>query len=386
MGKTPQHACWRCRAAYILVCLALWSGSALAQGPQHEFTGTAGAFVAERMVSGLSPPRAIEFLPDGEALVSQQTAGVLSRFNFASGQRVDITGMPPVLVHDGAGLFDLELHPQYADNGWVYVSYAEGDEQRNTLVLDRIRIDGSQVAARERIFTADAWSEISQHYGARIQFSQGYVYLSIGDRQHPDQSQDLSNHVGTIVRLHDDGRVPEDNPFVGSDEQRQPARPEIWSYGHRNPQGLFVHPQTGELWSHEHGPRGGDELNLVVRGGNYGWPVISYGFEYSGGPIGMGIVRQEGMEQPVWVYVPSIAPSDLMVYQGEAFPGWQGSFLLGSLAYVHLNRLQLADGQVVLEERLASGLLGRIRCIDTDALGRIYLGSDSGEIWRLRPR
>ncbi len=124
MGKTPQHACWRCRAAYILVCLALWSGSALAQGPQHEFTGTAGAFVAERMVSGLSPPRAIEFLPDGEALVSQQTAGVLSRFNFASGQRVDITGMPPVLVHDGAGLFDLELHPQYADNGWVYVSYA----------------------------------------------------------------------------------------------------------------------------------------------------------------------------------------------------------------------------------------------------------------------
>ena len=207
----------------------------------------------------------------------------------------------------------------------------------------------------------------------------------MGDRQHRDKVQDRSNHAGSIVRLHDDGRVPEDNPFIGVEDERNPPRPELWTYGHRNPQGLYVHPETGELWENEHGPRGGDELNLIKKGANYGWPEISFGFEYDGGPIGKGIVHKEGMEQPVWVYVPSIAPSDLVIYQGDAFPAWKGSFLIGSLAFVHLNRLVLRDGAVVVEERLASGPLGRIRSIAVDAGGYIYLGSDGGDIWRLRP-
>ena len=172
---------------------------------------------------------------------------------------------------------------------------------------------------------------------------------------------------------------------MGVKDERNQPRPELWSLGHRNPQGLFVHPKTGDLWANEHGPRGGDELNLIKKGANYGWPEISFGFEYDGGPIGQGITSKEDMEQPVWVYVPSIAPSDLVIYQGEAFPSWKGNFLIGSLAFAHLNRLVLRDGAVVAEERLGGGLLGRIRSIAVDAGGFVYLGSDGGDIWRLRP-
>jgi glucose/arabinose dehydrogenase len=186
--------------------------------------------------------------------------------------------------------------------------------------------------------------------------------------------------------LNDDGSVPEDNPFVGQELEGKPRpRPEIWSYGHRDPQGLYVHPETGVLWLHEHGPRGGDELNLVKKGANYGWPIVSYGFQYDGGPIGMGIPWQEGMEIPVWVYVPSIAPSDLVIYEGAAFPAWKGNFLVGAMAGMHLNRLVMRDGEIVAEERLCQRLLGRIRSIAVDSEGRVYLGSDNGEVWRLRP-
>ncbi len=199
-------------------------------------------------------------------------------------------------------------------------------------------------------------------------------------------ARDPANHAGTIVRLHDDGRVPEDNPFLTPEEgATNPPRPEVWSYGHRNPQGLIVDAGAGILWEHEHGPRGGDELNRIERGGDYGWPEVSFGFEYDGGPIGKGIVTAEGMRQPVWVYVPSIAPSDMALYRGDAFPAWQGNLLIGSLAYAHLNRLVIEDGAVVLEERLARTVLGRIRAVAVDDTGRVYLGNDDGEIWRLRP-
>jgi glucose/arabinose dehydrogenase len=228
--------------------------------------------------------------------------------------------------------------------------------------------------------------EDAYHYAARMQFLDGHLYFALGDRQHPPRAQDNSNHAGTVVRLRDDGGVPEDNPFVGVEEEGKPEpRPEIWSYGHRDPMGLYVHPETGKLWLHEHGPRGGDEVQVVKRGANYGWPVTSYGFQYDGGPVGMGIPWREGMEIPAWVYVPSIAPSDLVIYDGQAFPAWRGSLLLGAMAGLHLNRLVLRDGEVVAEERLAQRLLGRIRSIAVDDEGLIYLGSDSGQVWRLSP-
>lgn len=380
------------KAPAFTISLLLTFSAAVAQDDdqpgmdRHQLQGEHGFFIAKRMVSGLSQPSAIEFLPNGKALVMQRNLGRITLVDFESGKQTDITGLPEMVVFSDAGAHDIELHPDYENNGWIYISYSEGEEVHSTVVFDRIKLNGTAVSKRERVFTANAFSENQYHFGGRIQFSNGYVFFTIGDRQHRERAQDRSNHIGTIVRLHDDGAIPKDNPFVEPDEEdRDKPLAEIWSYGHRNPQGFYVHPETGELWANEHGPLGGDELNLIKKGGNYGWPEISYGFEYDGGPIGMGIVSKEGMEQPVWVYVPSIAPSDLVIYAGAAFPQWRGSYLIGSLKLAHLNRLVLRNGAVLVEERLVNGLLGRIRSIAVDAGGYIYLGTDLGEIWKLQP-
>ena len=353
---------------------------------RHLFASLDGNFVAERVLAGISQPAAIEFLPDGRALVAQRDRGLITLADFATGKSSDVQGLPPLVVWSDAGVHDIELHPDFEKNGWIYISYTEGEQVHSTAVVDRFRLEGDRAVDAERLFTADAYSEEAHHLAARIAFVDGYLFVAFGDRQHPPTAQDNSNHAGTVVRLHDDGSVPQDNPFVGVEEEGKPKpRPEIWSYGHRDPMGLYRHPETNALWLHEHGPRGGDEVQLVKRGANYGWPVVSYGFQYDGGPIGMGIPWQEGMEIPAWVYVPSIAPSDLVIYQGDAFPAWRGSFLIGAMAGLHLNRLVLRDGEVVAEERLAQRLLGRIRSIAVDDRGLVYLGSDSGEVWRLRP-
>jgi glucose/arabinose dehydrogenase len=345
-----------------------------------------GPVIAERVLDGIVEPVAIEFLPDGKALVLQRKAGLVTLVDFTTGEKTDITGLPSLLVKEAAGVHDVQLHPDFAENGWIYIAYSEGEEHRSTAVLDRIRLDSTRMAERERIFSADAYSEGLYHFAARIAFVDSYVYLALGDREHPPMAQDLSNHAGAVVRLHDDGRVPADNPFVDSEKINgvQP-RTEIWSYGHRDPQGLYTHPETGAVWLHEHGPRGGDELNLVKKGANYGWPIISFGFEYEGGAIGMGLPMKEGMEVPYWVYVPSIAPSDMVIYQGDAFPHWRGNFLIGAMAGLHLNRLVQRDGLIVAEERIGRFVMGRIRALAVDARGLVYLGSDNGEIWRLRP-
>jgi glucose/arabinose dehydrogenase len=376
-------------------CIAMLAIGALSLPPQtraddsagrHVFASLHGNFVAERVLADISQPAAIQFLPDGRALVAQRDRGLITLADFDTGGSTDVQGLPRLVVYGDAGVHDIELHPDYAKNGWIYISYTEGEEVHSTAVLDRFRLDGSRAVDVERLFTADAWSEDAYHLAARIAFVDGYVYVAFGDRQHPPRAQDNSNHAGTVVRLHDDGRVPEDNPFVGVEEEGKPKpRPEIWSYGHRDPMGLYRHPETNELWSHEHGPRGGDEVQVVRKGANYGWPIVSYGLQYEGGPIGMGIPWQEGMEIPSWVYVPSIAPSDLVIYQGAAFPAWRGSLLIGAMAGMHLNRLVFRDGEVVAEERLAQRLLGRIRSIGVDGEGLVYLGSDNGDVWRLRP-
>lgn len=365
--------------------LAQETPAAAALPTRYELRSAAGPYVAEQVLDSVSQPAAIEFLPDGRALVLQRNAGLMTRVDFRSGERVDITNLPGMLVAEDAGLHDVELHPDFARNGWIYISYSEGDIHYNNLVVDRIRLDDARVTERERIFTADAYAETLAHYGGRMQFVDGYLYVTVGDRRHEGLVQDRSNHFGAIVRLHDDGRVPEDNPFVELKDDTAPSKPEIWSYGHRNPQGLFVNPVTGELWANEHGPRGGDEVNLIVKGANYGWPIVSFGFQYEGGPIGMGIPVQEGIQPPVWVYVPSIAPSDMVYYQGAAFPAWRDSWLIGAMGKTHLNRLVLQDGAVVLEERLAKDVLGRIRSIAVDRDGLIYVGSDLGSVWRLSP-
>ena len=381
------HSLFRCIAILAISTLSpLTQTRADDSAARHVFPSLHGNFVAERVLADISQPAAIQFLPDGRALVAQRDRGIITLADFDAGGSTDVQGLPRLVVYGDAGVHDIELHPDYAKNGWIYIRYTEGEEVHSTAVLDRFRLDGSRAIDIERLFTADAWSEDAYHLAARIAFVDGYVYVALGDRQHPPRAQDNSNHAGTVVRLHDDGRVPEDNPFVGVEEEGKPKpRPEIWSYGHRDPMGLYRHPETNELWSHEHGPRGGDEVQVVRKGANYGWPIVSYGLQYDGGPIGMGIPWQEGMEIPSWVYVPSIAPSDLVIYQGAAFPAWRGSFLIGAMAGMHLNRLVLRDGEVVAEERLAQRLLGRIRSIGVDGEGLVYLGSDNGEVWRLRP-
>jgi len=222
---------------------------------------------------------------------------------------------------------------------------------------------------------------MGDHYGCRLLLRDGFLFISMGDRLTRDSAQNLSTHNGKIIRLHEDGRLPADNPFLSTPQ----ARPEIWSYGHRNQQGMDFHPQTGELWIHEHGPKGGDEINIVRPGRNYGWPIITYGEEYEGGPVGKGLTQQEGMEQPVYYYVPSIAPSGMTFYTGEAFAAWKGDIFLGAMAGRHLNRLVIEGNEVIEEERLLEDLHWRIRCVKQGPDGALYIAVDQGMIVRLRP-
>lgn len=376
----------------LLCVVSLFTRSASAQ---QVFESQRVRFQTEVVATGLKQPSAMVFLPDGRALLVERQKGV-DLLDVKSGTVTALESGPEALIgnetgiHDAnrpaaltgedAGYHDIALHPDYAKNGWIYLSYSEGPRERSTTVVDRYHLRENKLVDRQRIFTADAYSEDRFHYGGRMAFLDGFLFLTVGERHHQDRAQQLSNHAGKILRLREDGTVPPDNPFVGTKD----ARPEIWSYGHRNPQGLVVHPETGELWENEHGPLGGDELNIIRRGANYGWPVISYGWQYSGGPIGKGITAQEGMEQPLWVWTPAIAPSGMIVYTGTKFPQWRGSLFIGAMAGHHLNRLVVQDGRVVVEERLMNRQAGRVRLVAQSPDGFIYIGNDDGQLWRLR--
>ena len=341
----------------------------------------AARFLLQPVAGPLKQPVAMTFLPDGRALVADRAAPAMELLDVRTGKLKPLAGLPPMLVMEDSGLLDVVLHPDFAKNGWIYFSYSEGEPHYSTTVVDRARLDGERLVDRERILTADAWSEDRFHYGGRLAFLDGYLFVTVGDRHHQDRAQDLDNHAGKILRIRDDGSVPPDNPFVAE----HAGHGEIWSYGHRNPQGLAVDAATGTLWADEHGPRGGDELNAIRRGANYGWPVISWGFQYDGGPIGKGIVAQEGMEQPVWSWTQTVAPSDLLVYSGRAFKAWKGNLFLGAMAATHLNRLVVRDGRVILEERLLYPGIVRVRLVEEGPDGAIYVGSDGGGISRLAP-
>jgi aldose sugar dehydrogenase len=353
----------------------------LAAAETHAIESDAATFRLEPASGPLKQPVAMTFLPDGRALVADRAAPALYLFDVRKGKLTPLSGLPPMLVMEDSGLLDVVLHPDFAKNGWIYFSYSEGEPHYSTTVVDRARLDGERLVARERVLTTDAYSEDRFHYGGRLAFQDGYLFVTVGDRHHQDRAQDLDTHAGKILRVRDDGSIPPDNPFFAEHAKHG----EIWSYGHRNPQGLAVDAATGTLWSDEHGPRGGDELNTIRRGANYGWPVISWGFQYDGGPIGKGIVAQDGMEQPVWSWTRSIAPSDLLVYSGRAFPAWKGNLFLGAMAGTHLNRLVIRDGRVLVEERLLYPEIGRVRLVEEGPDGAIYVGSDGSGISRLVP-
>jgi glucose/arabinose dehydrogenase len=301
-----------------------------------------------------------------------------------------IEGVPPVDARGQGGLLDVALHPQFAQNGWIYWSYSEpapGGRNGTAVARAKLQADGLQgrLADVQVVFRQAPKVPSTAHFGSRLVFARdGRLFVTLGDRfTQRDEAQGLDTHIGKIVRIEADGRVPGDNPFV----ERSGAKPEIWSYGHRNVQGAALHPRTGELWMHEHGPQGGDEVNLAKAGRNHGWPVITYGKEYgSGATIGEGTVRA-GIEPPLVHWVPSIAPSGMAFLTSERYPGWQGSLFVGALRASLLVRLQLDGNKVVGEERLLQDFGERIRDVRQGPDGWLYLltDSDNGRVVRLAP-
>jgi glucose/arabinose dehydrogenase len=342
------------------------------------------------VVEGLVNPWSMTFLPGGDMLVTERP-GRLRIVRNGTLLPDPVPGVPTVFARGQGGLLDIALHPNFATNHLIYLSYAKptADSGGSTTAVARARFENDRLSDLTDIFVAQTRGR--GHYGSRLVFDRaGFLYVTVGDRQAPPSgnleahpAQDISNHHGTINRLHDDGRVPTDNPFVG----RAGARPEIWSYGHRNLQGLMIHPETGELWATEHGPQGGDELNLIQKGHNYGWPVIGFGTNYGAGAPIHATTSREGMDQPVHFWVPSIATTAVMVYTGDRFPGWKGSVFVGGMAGQQLARLTLDGHQVVNEETLVRGR-GRIRDVKQGPDGLIYLAIDGTvptPILRLEP-
>jgi aldose sugar dehydrogenase len=341
-------------------------------------------FRAVTLTDDLDHPWGLAFLPDGRMLVTERPGRL--RIAGQDGTLSDpIAGVPEVDADGQGGLLDVALAPDFAQSRLVYLSFAEPGEggsgtsvARARLAESENRLEGPQV-----IFRQEPKVGGGAHFGSRLVFARdGNLFITTGDRQHRPFVQDLSKLQGKVVRVRPDGTIPPDNPFVN----RAGARPEIWSYGHRNLQGAALHPETGQLWTVEHGARGGDELNAPKAGRNYGWPVITYGVDYSGARIGVG-QRKEGMEQPVHYWDPSIAPSGLMFYTGDKFPRWKGNAFVGALGFQLLARLVLDGEHVRQEERLLEGYGQRIRAVVQGPDGFIYLLTDDsdGRIVRLEP-
>jgi glucose/arabinose dehydrogenase len=342
------------------------------------------SFRVVKVVEGLEHPWSVAFLPDGRMLVTER-AGRLRVVKDGKLEPKAVEGLPEVTPHGQGGLHDVVLHPDFQKNGLVYLAYAArgadgvGTElARGKLVTDRL--ENVQV-----LFRQSPKGTSGNHFGGRIVFDRaGFVYLTLGDRGQMERAQRPDDHAGSVIRLHDDGRVPQDNPFAG----KPGWKPEKFTLGNRNMQGAALHPKTGVLWAHEHGPQGGDEVNVIRAGRNYGWPVITYGVNYGiGTKIGEGITKKEGMEQPIHYWVPSIAPSGMAFYTGSKFPKWQGDLFVGALRADVLVRLRLEGEKVVKEERMLKGALGRIRDVRAGPDGLIYLLTDEsrGVLARLEP-
>lgn len=334
------------------------------------------------LVEGLDHPWALAFLPDGGILVTERS-GRLLRIDVDGGRRRALDGVPAVAARGQGGLLDIALHPEFARTRWVYLSYATATASGLTTAVGRGRLEDTRLAAFEELFRARPPAGADQHFGSRLLFDRGgYLWVTVGDRRQRDWAQRLDTHAGKVLRLTADGGVPPDNPFVG----RAGALPEIYSYGHRNPQGLALHPETGRVWLHEHGPRGGDEINPIAAGANYGWPLVTFGREYHGPAIGVE-PPQPGFVSPLHHWTPSIAPSGMAFYSGEAFPEWRGDLFVGALVHRHLQRLRFRGGELVAQEKLLADRGWRVRDVRVGPDGYLYLLTDAaaGVLARLEP-
>ncbi|MEW8625121.1 MAG: PQQ-dependent sugar dehydrogenase [Candidatus Thiodiazotropha sp.] len=339
----------------------------------------------EIVTDQLAHPWSMVFLPGGAMLITEKN-GTL-RYLDAAGNLdpMPIQGLPDIRSHGQGGLLDVTLHPQFENNRYIYIAYAERTGNRYGTTVMRGKLKNHTFEETEVIFRLSNKTKSRHHFGSRLVFdNQGYLFITLGDRGDKPRAQDLSDHAGSLIRLHDDGRVPQDNPFIDHDN----ARPEIYSYGHRNIQGAALHPSSGSLWIHEHGPQGGDEINIPQAGLNYGWPIITYGVNYViGTKIGEG-THKAGMEQPVHTWVPSIAPSGMTFYTGEPFPLWKGNLFVGSLKFQQLVRLEVENNKIRHEERLLTDKLGRIRDVRQGPDGLLYLLTDerNGKLVKIFPK
>ena len=346
---------------------------------------TAGVVVAEPVATGLVHPWALQFLPDGRLLVTERP-GRLRIVSMDGTVSAPLNGLPEIYAQEQGGLLDVALDPDFANTQLVYLSFSEPGEGGSGTAVARGRLTDGGLEGTTVIYRQRPKVDSRGHFGSRLVFSNdGKLFITQGDRQSErfrGRAQQLDQGMGKIMRVNPDGTIPDDNPFTGRDD----AQPEIWSYGHRNVQAAALHPETGQLWTVEHGARGGDELNNPQAGKNYGWPIITYGRDYSGLSIGEGSAK-EGMEQPVYYWDPVIAPSGMTFYTAEAIPGWQGSILVGSLTPGALVRLVLQDGKVTREERYLGDLGERIRDVQQGPDGFVYVVTDrkDGRVLRVRP-
>lgn len=350
---------------------------------KNEFTSEGEfKYKAETVVDGIEIAWGMVFLPDGSILIAEQEGKMIL---FKDDKKTDIKNVPEVFYENQGGLLDLELHPDYKNNGWIYFSLSGnlGDEGEggNTTVM-RAKLQGDELIDKQVIYKATPNTKKGHHFGSRIEFDRdGYLFFSIGDRGNRDVNpQDITRDGGKIYRLMDDGSVPPDNPFVNDST----AKAAIYSYGHRNPQGMALDPISGKIWVHEHGPQGGDEINIIEPGKNYGWPIITYGKNYDD-----SIITDEtdlpGMEQPLHYWVPSIAPSGMAFVTSDVYPAWKNNLLVGSLKFQYLNRVVIEDGKVVKEEKLLDGI-GRVRTVRQGPDGYIYVSIEQKGIVKLVPQ
>ncbi len=342
-------------------------------------------FKLDTVVSALKSPWGMALLPNGDMLVTEKK-GALRLIQNGKLHPDPIGGIPEVHTKSQAGLFEVKLHPEYEKNGWIYLSYAspiqnnEKGEGANTAFI-RGRLKDHQLVDQELLFKASPNYKRNVHFGGRIEFDRkGYMYLTVGDRGGRDENQTLENYRGKVFRLHDDGHIPDDNPFVGEKN----AKTETFTYGHRNPQGLALNPETGEIWEHEHGPQGGDELNIIRRGNNYGWPTITYGINYNNTIITKDTVM-EGMEQPTTFWRPSIAPCGMDFISSDIYGKFKGNLLVGSLKFNYIEICKIEDNKVINKEIILKGI-GRVRSIHQEHDGYVYVVLEHpGQVVRLMP-
>ncbi len=376
MGLPPPPSAIRPLGRMLPLALAglLGCGFVTDEGPPNERLVESGVeYQVTVFATGLDHPWGIAFLPNGEGALVTERPGRLRWIGEQGVAAEPVAGVPDVRAGGQGGLLDVALHPDFEENRWVYLTYSKPGQRGATTAVARGRFEEGRLNDVEDVFVADAWTSGSRHFGSRVVFDrEGYLWVTVGDRGEGEPAQELGNHIGTTIRLHDDGSVPSDNPFVG----REDARDEIFSYGHRNAQGMAVHPESGEIWQNEHGPRGGDAVNRIVAGANYGWPDYNFGSHYNL----RGIPDPEpglGIELPLLYWTPSIAPSGMAIYGGDAFPAWRGDIFVGALAGRHLRRVRFEGTTPVEQEVLLEDHGHRIRAVVEGPDGLLYLLVDA---------